>query len=123
MLLVHLLLAISPPPPPYSLAKRPRAEPTPKDLMNIVKTDKPIKLGRQLGVEESDLDFVKRNHPTDHDEQLSDVLSLYMKQSLRPSWEELATALWNIGDKRTAQRIADTYGMASRDMYYMKFRI
>ena len=93
----------------YSLAKIP--EPTPKDLMDLVKTNKPIKLGRQLGVAESDLDIVKKDHPTDHDEQLSDVLSLYMKQSVRPSWEKVTIALWNIGEKRTAQTIADKYGM------------
>ena len=80
--------------------------------MNLVKTDKPIKLGRQLGVAESDLDIVKRNHPTDHDEQLSDMLSLYVKQSVRPSWEEVATALRIIGEKRRAQKIADKYSMA-----------
>ena len=94
----------------YSLAKIP--EPTPKDLMNLVRTDKPIKLGRQLGVAGSDLDIVERDHPNDHDKQLSKVLSLYMRQSVRPSWEEVTTALWNIGEKRTAQRIADEYGMA-----------
>ena len=79
--------------------------------MNLVTTDKPIKLGRQLGVEESDLDIVKKDHPNDHDEQLSDVLSLYMKQSVSPSWEVMATALWNIREKQTAQKIADKYGM------------
>ena len=80
--------------------------------MNLVKTDKPIKLGRQLGVEESDLDIVKKNHPTDHAQQLEDVLSLYMKQSVKPSWKEVATALWNIGENRIAQTITDKYGMA-----------
>ena len=79
--------------------------------MNLVITDKPIKLGRQLGVEERDLALVKKNHHNDHDEQLEDVLSLYMKQSVKPSWEEVTTALWNIGEKRTAQQIADKYGM------------
>ena len=93
----------------HSLAKIP--EPTSKELMNLVITDKPIKLGRQLGVEERDLALVKKNHHNDHDEQLEDVLSLYMKQSVKPSWEEVTTALWNIGEKRTAQQIADKYGM------------
>ena len=80
--------------------------------MNVVKTDKSIKLGRPLCVAESGLDIVKEDHPTDHDEQLSDVLSLYTRQSVRPLWEEVATALWDIGEKRTAQQIADDYGMA-----------
>ena len=60
---------------------------------------------------ERDLAQVTRNYPTDHDEQQSEVLSCYMKQSVRPSWEEMATALWNIGENRTAQKIADKYGM------------
>ena len=94
----------------HSLAEIP--EPTPKDLMNLVKTDQPIKLGLQLGVAQSNLGIVKKDHPTDHGQQLEDVLSLYMKQSVKPSWEKVTTALWNIGEKRTAQQIADEYGMA-----------
>ena len=93
----------------HSLAKVP--EPTSKDLMNLVKTVKSIKLGRQLGVAEYDLDIVKKDHPNDHAQQLEDVLSLYMRQSVKPSWEEVTTALWNIGENRTAQKIADEYGM------------
>ena len=55
---------------------------------------------------------MKKDHPTDHSQQLEDVLSLYMTQSVKPSWEEVTTALWDIGEKRTAQQIADEYGMA-----------
>ena len=79
--------------------------------MNLVKTNQPIKLGQQLGVSENDLDIVEKDHPNDHAQQLEDVLSLYMRQSVRPSWEEVATALWNIGEK-TAKKISDKYGMA-----------
>ena len=96
---------------PHSVAKINVPEPTPKDLMNLVKTDQPIKLGQQLCVENSDLALVKKDHPNDHGQQLSDVLSLYMRQSLKPSWEEVTTALWSIGEKRTAKTIADKYGM------------
>ena len=85
--------------------------PKPRDLMRLVTTNEPIKLGRELCVKDSDLDIVKKDHPNDHSEQLSDVLSLYMKQSVKPSWEEVATALWNIGEKKIAQKIADKYGM------------
>ena len=94
----------------HSLAEIP--EPTLKELMNLVKTDQPIMLGLQLGVKDSDLALVKKNHPTDHGKQLEDVLSLYMRQSVDPSWEEMTTALWDICEKRTAQQIADEYGMA-----------
>ena len=80
--------------------------------MNLVNTDRPIKLGRQLGVEENDLALVKKDQPNDHDGQLSEVLSLYMRQSVEPSWLEVATALWNIGEKRIAQTIANKYGTA-----------
>ena len=87
--------------------------------MNLVKTDKAMKLGRQLGLDEHDLDIVKKNLPNKYDEQLEGVLSLYMRQSVRPSWEEVATALWDIGEKRTAQRIADEYGMAFLILYHI----
>ena len=73
--------------------------------MSLVKTDKPIKLGRELGLEENDLALVKRDHRNDHAQQLEDVLSLYMKKPGKPSWEEVTTALWKIGEKRTAQQI------------------
>ena len=78
---------------PHSVAKINVPEPTSRDLMILVKTDQPIKLGRQLGVEDSDLDIVKKNHPNDHGQQLEDVLSLYMRQSVKPSWMEVTTAL------------------------------
>ena len=108
--------------PHHSLAKIP--ESTRKELINVVKTDKSNKLGQQPGVAESDLDIVKKDHPNDHDEQLSDILSLHTRQSVRPLWEEVATALWDIGEKRTAQQIADEYGMAlfmSSSMHQMSY--
>ena len=55
--------------------------------------------------------YVRPSTIYDHDKQLSKVLSLYMKQSLNPSWIEVTTALWNIGEKRIAKVIADEYGM------------
>ena len=96
-------------------------EPTSKELMNFVKTVKPIKLGQQLSVEERDLDIVEEDHPNDHDKQLSKVLSLYMKQSLNPSWIEVTTALWNIGEKRIAKTIADEYGMVCSNMHQISY--
>ena len=89
----------------HSLAKLP--EPTLLDLVNLVKTDQPIRLGLQLGLEGNDLALVKRNHPTDHAQQLEDVLLLYMKQPEKPSWKKVTTALWNIGEKRIAKKILD----------------
>ena len=56
-----------------------------KDLMNLVKTDKPIKVGLQLGMNENDLAIVDKDHPNDYDKQLSKVLALYMRQSVNPS--------------------------------------
>ena len=105
----------------YLLAEIP--EPTSKELMNFVKTVKSIKLGLQLGVADSDLDIVEKDHPNDHDKQLSKVLSLYMKQSLNPSWIEVTTALWNIGEKRIAKTIADEYGMVCSSMHQISYMI
>ena len=92
----------------HSLAKIP--EPTPRELINLVKTNKPIKLGRQMGVAESNLDVVKKDHPNDHGKQLDDVLSLYMKQRVKPSWEKVTIALRDIRENRTAQKISDKFG-------------
>ena len=43
----------------HSLAEIP--EPTSRDLMNLVKTDQPIKLGWKLGVKERDFALIKMN--------------------------------------------------------------
>lgn len=88
------------------------SEPTLGELTNRVTTDQPYKLGLQLKVAQSDLDIVKRNHPNDHKEQLLDVLSLYIKQTVDPSWVQVATALWNIGEKKMAKKIADDKGIS-----------
>lgn len=88
------------------------AQPTMRELRKLVRTDQPRELGLQLNLDEKELDIVVKDHPTDHDRQLSDVLSLYLRQSLDPSWQEVVTALWNIGEKRRANDIAEIYGMA-----------
>ena len=62
------------------------SEPTLGERTNRVTTDQPYKLGLQLKVAQSDLNIVKKNHPTDHAQQLLDVLSLYIKQTVDPSW-------------------------------------
>lgn len=58
-----------------------------------------------------DLSIMKKDYPNDHAGQLSKVLSLYLKQTVYPSWVQVATALWNIGEKKMAKDIADKYGM------------
>lgn len=95
---------------PPTLAQIP--EPNERDLAKFVKTDAPYKLGVQLGVDVNDLKNTEKNHPNNHDKQLLDVFSFYMKQSCSPSWMEVATALWEIGEKRNAKDIAKRYGMA-----------
>ena len=82
-----------------------------KELECLVKTDKPIKLGLQLDVDENDLAIVEKDHRNDHDKQLSKVLSLYMRQTVKPTWEQVAMALWKIRERNKAQRIAEKYGM------------
>ena len=95
-----------------SLAEVP--EPTMRDLANLVQTDKPYLLGLQLNLENHRLRVVEVNHPRDLHRQVLEVFSLYLRQSLSPSWVEVATALWNIGEKRTANAIAHRYGMNAR---------
>ena len=87
-----------------------------KKLENLVKTDKPIKLGRQLDVDENNLALAEIDHQNDHDKQLSKVLSLYMRQTVEPTWQQVAKALWKIGERNKAQRIADKYGMTFLNM-------
>lgn len=82
-----------------------------KDLVNLVMTDQPRNLGLQLNLDESDLNVVEKDLRNDHAAQLSKVLSLYMKESLSPSWVEVATALWNIKEKNRAKVIAKKFGI------------
>ena len=60
----------------------------------------------------NDLNIVKRNRPNDYAEQLLDVLSLYIKQTEYPSWVQVANALWKIGEKKMAKKIAAEYGIS-----------
>ena len=96
---------------PPTLAQLQIPDPNERDLANFVKTDRPYRLGLQLNVDVKDLSDIVKDYPNDHDQQLLKVFSFYMKQSCNPSWMEVATALWKIGEKRNAKDITKRYGM------------
>ena len=81
-----------------------------KDLVNMVHTTRPYKLGLQLNINERDLELARVNYSSDVGEQLREVLQLYRRQTVHPSWLQVASALQVIGEVNNAATIAETYG-------------
>lgn len=81
-----------------------------RDLVNMVHTTRPYDLGLELNINENDLDLVKVNYRHDAQEQLREVLQLYRRQTVRPSWQQVASALQAIGEVNNAATIAEKYG-------------
>ncbi|CAI8019371.1 Stress-activated protein kinase JNK [Geodia barretti] len=84
--------------------------PTKRDLVQLVRVDNPYNLGLNLNLNESYLNIVQKDHPTDHDAQLSDVFTLYLQQTEEPSWLQVVAALRAMGEKRLARTIMEKFG-------------
>jgi hypothetical protein len=88
---------------------RPLPPPTKRDLVQLVRVDNPYNLGLNLNLNESYLNIVQKDHPTDHDAQLSDVFTLYLQQTEEPSWLQVVAALRAMGEKRLARTIMEKF--------------
>ena len=86
-------------------------EPTMKDLVNIIITNQPYKLGLELDIDMRQLNVLVANHPNDHARQLREVFLLYLRECEEPSWVQVATALRTIGERKTAITIMDKFGV------------
>lgn len=78
--------------------------------MEHVKTTDPYKFGLALGLDEYQLDIIKKDHKGDHSEQLQEVLRFYRRERAKPSWPEVAKALHSV-EKACAERIAQKFGI------------
>ena len=75
-----------------------------------VRTVRPYELGLQLDIEESDLETVLVDHRNDISGQLRQVLSLYLRQTVEPSWSHVVTALYAIHEVKCAVEIEKWLG-------------
>lgn len=81
-----------------------------RDLVSMVHTTRPYELGLELNINERDLELARVNYRSDVQEQLREVLQLYRRQTVHPSWPQVASALQTIGDVNNAATIAKKYG-------------
>ena len=89
-----------------------------KDLVNDVHTTDPYKFGLQLNIENYNLEVVMSNNRDRKQEQLREVLNIYLRQTPHPSWKQVALALQNIGEGRNAAKIAGKYGTYCKNMVH-----
>ena len=80
------------------------------ELLDVVETTEAYELGLKLGIDEHDLNAIKKNHPSDIKKQLLEVLKSYLHQTERPSWQQVAVALQGIKEVKVAANIANRYG-------------
>ena len=88
-----------------------------KDLVNIIVTNQPYKLGLELNIDSRELDVVVANHPNNHTTQLREVFSLYLRQCEEPSWVQVVTALRTIGERKIAKSIMAKFGMCNHTVH------
>lgn len=66
-------------------------------------------LGIHLGVPHSRLAVIRKNFPTDHDQQKSDMLNTWLENDGGKSWKKVVDALVLMGDTVVARMIAQKY--------------
>jgi hypothetical protein len=101
----------SPPPAETLHAPRRLPQPTLVELTNLIKTKNPSGLGLQLGLEQSEVETIQVNHPTDHARQLYGVFSEYLRQTEVSSWIQVVEALRAIGERKCAKAVMDKFGI------------
>lgn len=84
--------------------------PTMKDLMNNVHTVKTYELGIQLDINENDINTTMVDHKNDAAAQLRQILSLYLRQTVEPSWPQVVNALYAIDECKCAADIEKKFG-------------
>ena len=78
--------------------------------MNNVRTVKPFELGIQLNLDYNDVKTAMADNKNDTSGQLIKVLSLYLDQTVEPSWHDVVTALYAIGENKCAADIGKKFG-------------
>ena len=65
-------------------------------LAELTEVTKPYQLGIQLKIDSSILDTIERNHPKDIDQQKTEVIQHWLRNSPDASWTTLAKAVERI---------------------------
>ncbi len=88
-----------------------QTEPTLKELLSVVQTTNFFGLGLQLNIKEYDLNVIEKDNRGDVRKQMRLMFQQYLRQTVSPSWQEVATALNTIGEEKLADTIAKKYGV------------
>ena len=88
-----------------------QTEPTLKELLSVVQTTNFFGLGLQLNIKEYDLNVIEKDNRGDVRKQMRLMFQQYLRQTVSPSWQEVATALNTIGEEKLADMIAKKYGV------------
>ena len=73
-------------------------------------------LGIKLGLQPSQLHQIELEVPTDIDRRKIEVVDLWLRNTPGASWEHVVTALREMGDHTTAERIELKYVKGARGM-------
>ena len=88
----------------------PHAEPHLKDLV-LVQVIRWYDLGLQLGVEDTELEVIKRNNPGDLETCRREMFRAWLRITPSPSYQQLVEALVTVREVREADRLCKKYGM------------
>ena len=80
-----------------------------KDLV-LVSVAEWYDLGLQLGVEDEDLDVIKRDNPGNLKACKREMFRAWLKITPNPSYQQLVEALTAVGDVREANQLRKKYG-------------
>ena len=81
-----------------------------KDLI-LVKVIKWYDLGLQLGVEDTELEEIKRNNPGDLGACRRDMFRAWFRITPSPSYQQLVEALETVKEVTAAEHLRKKYGM------------
>jgi len=73
-------------------------------------------LGIKLGLQPSQLRQIEQEVPTDIDRRKIEVVDLWLQSTPGASWRHIVTALREMGDMTTAERIESKYVKGARGM-------
>lgn len=100
----------------YTAEQQQQTEPTLKELLSVVQTTNFFGLGLQLNIKEYDLNVIEKDNRGDVRKQMRLMFQQYLRQTVSPSWQEVATALNTIGEDKLADTIAKKYGVTIEEL-------
>ena len=66
-------------------------------------------VGLQLGVNDYELQKIKRNNPHIHDDQKREMFRVWLRTSVNPNYDDVIKALEVVGERKVAQQLRDKF--------------